>query len=468
MNTGSDQSNVATLIVVLGMHRSGTSVVARAMGALGGEFGERLLPPVAGVNDKGFFEDIDVNAINAEIMKAAGLDWYSMAPVDLESVDPSLLDRLQTKAVALLREKCDGVGAFVLKDPRLTRLLPFWKPVFSCLGMRVEYVVAVRNPISVVKSLLKSHHIPEEKSYILWLAHIIPALEDTRDLHRIFIEYDRLMEAPAREIVRVSEYVGLTPDQTSLQEFEQEFLQRDLRSSRFNVNDLDVVRAAPPQIKEVFGAMQRIAAADTSASDKELDSAVRSGRLYLDSVSPILRHEWRLVRHIEEITPMLTSSTARIEELGVALHENVERAASEMLIRDQAVVQLHQTVADGHRGIQELGQHLEESQRYANDLKQHLESSQRYANDLKQHLESSQLYASELESRVEQLTAQVEALTLERDQEERSLEALELRAAQQEAELQRAGDRIVEFANSTSWKITAPLRAVRRLGSSNG
>ncbi len=50
-----------TLIVVLGMHRSGTSVLTRAMETLGANLGSRLMPAAAGNNDKGFFEDIDVN-----------------------------------------------------------------------------------------------------------------------------------------------------------------------------------------------------------------------------------------------------------------------------------------------------------------------------------------------------------------------------------------------------------------------
>ena len=274
MNTDSKQKSEKTLIVVLGMHRSGTSVLARAMGTLGGEFGERLMPPVAGVNDKGFFEDVDVNAINEELLKAAGSDWYSMMPIDLDCIDASLLDRLQTKAITVLREKCADNDTFVLKDPRLTRLVPFWRPVFACLNLRVVYVVAVRSPISVTKSLARVHHFAEEKSYILWLAHLVAALEDTRDQERIFVDYDLLMDAPARELSRVSEATGLPQHAEGLEEFEREFLEQGLRNSRFSANDLDVIRSAPPQVKSVFSAMQRAAVAEIDAYGPELDETI--------------------------------------------------------------------------------------------------------------------------------------------------------------------------------------------------
>ncbi|EKS9914585.1 hypothetical protein BTK97_003366 [Burkholderia multivorans] len=113
-----------TLIVVLGMHRSGTSVLTRAMETLGADLGSKLLPAEPGNNDKGFFEDIDINRINIEVMQAAGFDWDTMAPIDLSGIDANHLDQLQVKAATLLREKSDG-KVFALKDPRIARLLPF-------------------------------------------------------------------------------------------------------------------------------------------------------------------------------------------------------------------------------------------------------------------------------------------------------------------------------------------------------
>src|SRR5882724_9597278 len=56
------------LIVVLGMHRSGTSAMTRALQAMGVELGSRLMPPVEGENDKGFWEDLELNALNIEVL----------------------------------------------------------------------------------------------------------------------------------------------------------------------------------------------------------------------------------------------------------------------------------------------------------------------------------------------------------------------------------------------------------------
>lgn len=448
MNSDSKQKNRNTLIVVLGMHRSGTSVVARAMATLGGQFGEHLMPAVAGVNDKGFFEDVDINAINVELLEAAGFDWHSMAPIDLNCIDVSLLDRLQTKAITALREKCAGTDTFVLKDPRLTRLVPFWRPVFACLNLRVVYVVAVRNPISVAKSLAKVHHVAEEKSYILWLAHLVAALQDTKDQERIFIDYDQLMNEPARELSRVSAATALPQHAEGLEEFEREFLEQRLCNSRFSINDLDVVRAAPPHVKRVFSAMQRAAVAEIGAYSPELDEAAEEGRRYLESIAPLLRYEWRLVQHIEEVTPALNEANARIQALEAAfraseqhaaerlraseeltaecLRASEAHAAAEIAARDQVITRLQHAIAEDQRKLQEYVGELEASQRCADDLK-----------------------------------AQTEQLSV-------ALEALESKSASQDAALRQASEEIAKLFRSRSWRLTAPLRALRHAGSSRG
>lgn len=62
-----NQTKNNKLIVVLGMHRSGTSAISAGMQVLGVEFGDRLLPPVKGDNDKGYWEDIDLCALNVKM-----------------------------------------------------------------------------------------------------------------------------------------------------------------------------------------------------------------------------------------------------------------------------------------------------------------------------------------------------------------------------------------------------------------
>lgn len=75
------------LIVVLGMHRSGTSAITRGLQVLGVNLGDNLMPPVEGNNAKGFFEDLDLNALNVELLQTLRSDWDYLSPIEDSDVE---------------------------------------------------------------------------------------------------------------------------------------------------------------------------------------------------------------------------------------------------------------------------------------------------------------------------------------------------------------------------------------------
>jgi len=75
-----------SIVVVLGMHRSGTSAITRGLQVMGVNLGNQLMPPVAGNNEKGFFEDTAVSSINSELLGAMGQDWHTLAFVHTDEL----------------------------------------------------------------------------------------------------------------------------------------------------------------------------------------------------------------------------------------------------------------------------------------------------------------------------------------------------------------------------------------------
>ena len=73
------------IIVVLGMHPSGTSLTARALQVLGVYLGEHLIPPIDGNNDKGFWEGIDINDFDYALLEKVDSSWDRLKLLD-ESV----------------------------------------------------------------------------------------------------------------------------------------------------------------------------------------------------------------------------------------------------------------------------------------------------------------------------------------------------------------------------------------------
>ncbi|MBB3291035.1 MULTISPECIES: hypothetical protein [unclassified Rhizobium] len=398
-----------TLIVVLGMHRSGTSVLTRAMETMGAEFGSSLLPPVAGDNEKGYFEDVDIYQINVEIMQAAGADWHTMAPINLDAIDPQVLNELRVKASATLRAKCEG-KIFAVKDPRISRLLPFWQPIFAGLPSRVVYAIAVRNPISVASSLAKRSPFAEEKAYILWLAHVVPALDATLGATRTIINYDALLDAPRAELARVSSELGLQLNEAGIEVFEREFLDGQLRHTRFGAQEVNLVRGAPRQLKVLFAALEASVCGHLLYDDPLLISAIEDARVYLDDIAPLLRYEWRLSATSDELRAANGDLDRKLESSGAALRQVHEQLDS---------------AAENHRAMQSQINTL-------NQTKSLLEN--RLADIHAKHVV--------LENRLADVHAEHVALL---------------------SELAESRQSLADVFASTSWRLTSPLRSVKRL-----
>lgn len=269
----------STLIVVLGMHRGGTSAITRAMETLGADFGTNLGRPVAGENDKGFFEDLDIHRINAELLHAARASWDSLTPIDLDRIAPAMLDVFRERATAVLREKC-RTKIFALKDPRLSRLLPFWMPVFERSGMRIFYVIAIRNPISVARSLKRRDRFSLEKSCRLWLAHMVPAIRATDGQRRVLVDYDSLIDAPIAELTRVSTCLGFALNAQRVAIYAQEFLDNRLRHWQGTPEEFDAAHAAPQLAQRLFQALCAMLSHKDEEPGPALVSALKDAEHY--------------------------------------------------------------------------------------------------------------------------------------------------------------------------------------------
>jgi len=242
------------LIVVLGMHRSGTSVIARALQVIGIQLGNRLMPPFEGNNSKGFWEDVDINALNIEILHSLKSDWHFVAPLQPADVSTLCANGYLQRATELLQKKTDAIKLFGFKDPRTAKLLPFWKEVFTHGEWQVSYVIVIRHPLSVCASLAKRDGFDFEKSFLLWLEHVISSLMGTVGQNRVVVDYDQLMQAPEADMTRIAKELQLSVDRADLNHFQAEFLDQNLQHTIYHVKDL-MSDSIPPLVQEIYSTL---------------------------------------------------------------------------------------------------------------------------------------------------------------------------------------------------------------------
>jgi hypothetical protein len=215
---------------------------------LGVDLGQNFLPP-QGDNITGFWEDVDLNALNIQMLSSLNRDWHFLTPIQSTDVDLLCQSGYFTRAIELLQEKMSGAEIFGFKDPRVAKLLPFWKEVFGKLQLKVSYVITIRHPLSVCKSLEKRHGFDFEKSSLLWLEHVINSLACTEGENRVIVNYDHLIQSPDTELKRVAKEIQLQIDFTELEKYKNEFLREELRHTIYQVDDLMYENSIPPLVK---------------------------------------------------------------------------------------------------------------------------------------------------------------------------------------------------------------------------
>jgi GT2 family glycosyltransferase len=303
------------LVVVLGMHRSGTSVLSRALRVLGVSLGDNLLPP-AEDNQKGFWEDADVNALNVEMLKAIDSEWSSLGRVSEQEVELLVSLGYLERALDLLEGKLSTTDIYGVKDPRMAKLLPFWQRVFGKVEADVCFVVAIRNPLSVAKSLYSRNQIRMSMGYLLWLEHVIESLVGTRDLPSVLVNYDCLLQDPERELEKVSKELGLQLDKGELTDFAEDFLDVGLRHTQFNTSDLEKDDQCVSLVAEVYSVLDRFSIDGDSLSSQKLNSHITQWGLEWDRLSgEFKRIEATLVRDIDNLLIEKQELEKQLEDL---------------------------------------------------------------------------------------------------------------------------------------------------------
>lgn len=180
-------------IIILGMHRSGTSALTGVLSMLGADPGPSLMPAHAEVNSKGFWEHDDIVAIHDRLLEALGSFWHDERALPENWWLSPIVVPFRRELASVLRRDFDQSPLWILKDPRLCRLLPLWLEIFHELGCMPHFVICLRNPFEVVRSLERRDGFSEAKSCLLWLNHLLEAERWSRGFPRIVVTYDQLL-----------------------------------------------------------------------------------------------------------------------------------------------------------------------------------------------------------------------------------------------------------------------------------
>jgi hypothetical protein len=246
------------VIFILGMHRSGTSALARAVHLQGAVLPRTLMPAQAD-NPDGFWESFPIVQYNNSLLQDAGRSWDDPRPIDSSwwKQPGKRLQRVERAKQLLQSEFPDG-DLIVLKDPRVSRLQPVWLDACSGADIAPSVFICCRNPLEVAASLEKRNGIDIQRAQLLWLGYMLEAERSTRGLPRAFIHFDSLLTDWREElsgaysaiVLDSLEFTGKSAEATDT------FLRPDKRHHYVSTGQLLQDERLTPLLKETWQAFQ--------------------------------------------------------------------------------------------------------------------------------------------------------------------------------------------------------------------
>ncbi len=196
-NTGSrgsarKSSHKRKAVLILGMHRSGTSALSELLIALGCDAPATPMP-AAEENPRGFFESYPLYKQHEALLASAGSSWNDYRPFPASWLDSPKADEFRDRIRTTVETEYGDSGFFALKDPRICRFLPFWTGLLDEMQIQPVIVHTHRNPLEVSASLSRRNAFAPEYGYLLWLRHVLDAEAGSRGLPRAFTSYDQLL-----------------------------------------------------------------------------------------------------------------------------------------------------------------------------------------------------------------------------------------------------------------------------------
>ena len=450
------------VVCILGMHRSGTSLLTRMINLLDVYLGpEELLLPPNFANPKGYWEHREIVAINDEILRRLGGSWDEPPAFPSGWENAPAIDDLKERGRRLIHDSFANVDTWGWKDPRSCLTLPFWQQLLPDM----RYVVCLRNPLDVAGSLEYRNHFSAEKSSQLWLTYVNSALEHSDGKSRLVIFYEDLIDDCLRELQLLADFLGKPERAKALdvQRATREYMEKELQHYQTSI----VQAAASPKIAVRPKALYIAQRISVSFGRRESNGHKGSDDQIEKALDILGQHANRasgqanpLIEQLAERDDELAENSNTIRRLQTkVLEQGKDKAAisTQLGKREQAVKRLSSKLEKNDGMVQALSTQLAEKdgslQMLSSQLAEKDGSLQMLSSQLAEKDEALQMLSTQLAEKDEalqmlssQLAEQDRALQLQLKQADETVGLLSAQLLETKTELQRLKDTL-------SWRL---------------
>jgi GT2 family glycosyltransferase/tetratricopeptide (TPR) repeat protein len=312
------------IVLVLGMHRSGTSLCAHVLSALGVDMADEIDPHAS--NAKGHWERREIVRFHDRILDDFNRGFYTpyhdlSLPVAWWA-DPRVSE-VRREIVSFLTARV-GEVPFGFKDPRTVRLLPMWHQIFAELDLEPRIIFCLRNPGQVARSLHERDGFDDDTGELRWFGYVVDFFRYAKNCDICVVEYESWFRDPAENLAKLRNYI------------EPSWLQRDLDpdplfaaiiDDRLRHDDQQHHRARLPLVRSLYGLARR---AEHEPAARAQILTIAAQYVSFDQMQAGLH------RAFERNTALAALATAREEE-AAALRVALEQRDAALALADRRV-----------------------------------------------------------------------------------------------------------------------------------
>ena len=441
-----------TVVCIAGMHRSGTSLVARLLNLCGLYLGpEADLMPANFANPEGYWENLRFVEINDALLRQLDARWDRPPAADTAL-------EMQKQPPALAGSASELIGSFKgrptwgWKDPRNSLTLPFWQQLIP--GLKV--IICLRNPLEVAQSLAARDAFSLAAGLELWHEYHRRLLSSVAPSDVITTHYGVYFVNPQAELTRLLRFIGIPPRAATV----QAACAAAATSLRHNRSSLEylIAEGAPLKVVTLYAQL-------CSEAGPVYWNAVKKAAAELKSASgdPDPATEIGLLSHLNKQDPAVLALASHLARKQLALQKSAEQAAE----TQQQVQQLSDQLVSTQQGAQDLSRQLAESAGNVQALSQQVSEKENavvaMSAQLNEKEQALQAASADLVAKEQALQAR-DALLVEKDQ---SLAAASARLTEKEEALRAAGAQLIEkdqalelISSGLAWKFVSGFRRI--------
>lgn len=468
-------------IIVLSMHRSGSSALSGLMMRLGAD-GPATLLGANPENKLGHFESEKIYLMQDKLLASAGSSWDDYLPFPENWFTSPKADEFRHRLKDIVTQEYGDSGFFVLKDPRNCRLVPFWCDLLADMNIAPLFVHTHRNPLEVAHSLYRRNGFDIGYGCLIWLRSVLDAEAGSRGKPRSFTAYDKVLEDWPAQVEKIASDLGISWPKYSAAHVSDigEIIQPNLKQN--NLDDLVGGQVSAPWLNDVNDIFSRWTTEGENPNDYAALDQIRTAFTDSSQMFGKTVHSKGLTLTAERDAAQAKAAKAQADNADhMATNETLiaerDAGAAQLQLSHSKLLQRTAEIDDTRQELTDIKEQLKEVESKEADLVQKLASAQEQINALQnvgarqsrdnakvQNLmlkyqtaaqEENTRHQSEMNDLVAQTRQMKAAAAKKKAQHNKDIADLKTQAKQ--AQIKTAA-----VLQSRSWRITAPLRWIMR------